>query len=111
MVIIRNKDGQEEDPGKIIDQMISHNAVAIFSKSYCPHCTKIKDFFTCNRVAFKHLELDLMGNQGVEIQRILKERTGQSTVPSVWALGKFIGKNKWKLIFEILVEDYINDHN
>jgi glutaredoxin 3 len=94
MSIIRNKDGQEEDPDKIIDQIISHNSVAIFTKTYCPHCTKIKDFFTRNRVAFKDLELDLMGNQGVEIQRILKERTGQSTVPSVWVLGKFIGKYK-----------------
>jgi len=101
MAIIRNKDGQEEDPGKIIDQMISHNTVAIFSKSYCPHCKRITDFFTGNRVAFKDLELDLMGNQGVEIQRILKERTEQSTVPSVWVLGKFIGKNKLKLMFEI----------
>ncbi len=94
MAVIRNKDGQEEDPDKIIDQIISHNSVAIFTKTYCPHCTKIKDFFTHNRVAFKDLELDLMGNQGVEIQKLLKERTGQSTVPSVWVLGKFIGKTK-----------------
>jgi hypothetical protein len=52
-------------------------------------------------VAFKDLELDLMGNQGVEIQTILKERTVQSTVPSVWVLGKFIGKHKLKIKFEI----------
>ena len=95
MAIIRDKDGQEEDPGKIIDQMISHNTVAIFSKSYCPHWTRLKEFFTDKRVAFKTLDLDLMGMQGAEIQAALKERTGQSSVPNVWVLRKFVGKNIW----------------
>ena len=89
---IRNKDGHEEEPGKVVDQMISENAVAIFSKSYCPFCTKVKDFFANKGIAFKSLELDLMGNQGADIQSVLLERTGQSTVPSVWVKEKFIGK-------------------
>ena len=91
---IYNKDGQEEDPSKIIDQIISHNTVAIFTKSYCPHCKRLKEFFTNKRVAFKTLDLDLMGMQGAEIQAVLKERTGQSSVPNVWVLRKFIGKNQ-----------------
>jgi len=31
--------------------------------------------------------------QGAEIQSLLKDRTGQSSVPNVWVLGKFTGKN------------------
>lgn len=89
---IRNKDGQEEEPGKVVDQMISENAVAIFSKSYCPFCTKVKDFFTNKGIAFKSIELDQMSTQGADIQSVLLERTGQSTVPSVWVKEKFIGK-------------------
>ena len=87
-----NKDGQEEEPSIIIDQMISRNTVAVFTKSYCPHCKRLKEFLTNKYVAFKSLDLDLMGTQGVEIQAALKERTGQSTVPSVWILKKFFGK-------------------
>lgn len=89
---IYNKDGQEEEPSKIIDQIISRNTVAIFTKSYCPHCKKLKEFLTNKRIAFKNLDLDLMGTQGMEIQAVLKEQTGQSTVPNVWVLKKFIGK-------------------
>jgi glutaredoxin 3 len=73
--------------------MISHNAVAIFTKSFCPHCKRLKEFFTNKRVTFKTLDLDLMGMQGAEIQSLLKDRTGQSSVPNVWVLGKFTGKN------------------
>ncbi len=87
-----NKDGKEENPSKIIDQMISHNTVAIFTKSFCPHCERLKEYFTDKRVAFKSLDLDLMGMQGAEIQAILKERTGQSSVPNFWALSTFLGK-------------------
>jgi glutaredoxin 3 len=89
---IHNKDGEEEDPFKIIDQIISRNTVAIFTKSFCPHCKRLKEFFADKHVAFKTLDLDLMGTQGVVVQAILKDRTGQSTVPSVWVFKKFIGK-------------------
>ncbi len=88
-----NKDGIEEKPEKIIDDMIQENAVAIFTKSYCPHCKTIKNFFTDKGIAFKTLDLDIMGAKGAEIQAILLDRTGQSTVPSVWINGKFIGNN------------------
>ncbi len=97
-----NKDGEEEDPFKIIEQIISRNTVAIFTKSYCPHCKRLKGYFTDKRVAFKTLDLDLMGMQGAEIQAILKERTGQSSVPNVWVLSKFLGKNLKIKLYELV---------
>ena len=87
-----SRDGQEEDHGKIIDRTIAENAVVIFSKSFCPFCAKIKEFFANKGIPYKNVDLDLMGNQGAEIQSELLERTGQSTVPSVWIKQKFIGK-------------------
>jgi glutaredoxin 3 len=92
MAPIRDKDGKEESPTKIIETMISENSVAIFSKSYCPYCTKVKDFFKSHGISFKAIELDTMDTQGAEIQSALLEKTGQSTVPSVWVNGKFIGE-------------------
>ena len=89
---LRNGDGDEESPSDVIDQMIAKNLVAIFSKTYCPHCAKIKEFFKSKNIEFQALELDIMGTQGKEIQATLLQRTGQSTVPNVWVNRKFIGK-------------------
>ena len=89
-----NHDGGEEDTDTIIDQMIADSTVAIFSKSYCPHCKKVKEFFTNNGISYTSVDLDIMGQIGAEIQSTLLQRTGQSTVPSVWVNQKFIGKSK-----------------
>lgn len=94
---IYNKEQQEEEPSKVINEMIEENKVTIFSKSFCPHCKKVKGFFNTNNIHFKALELDLMGIQGTKIQTILKERTGQTTVPNVWINGRFVGENSIRL--------------
>ena len=85
--------GQEQSAAQVVDAMVAENAVAIFSKSYCPFCTKVKDFFRDKKIAFKAIELDTIGDKGAEIQALLLERTNQSTVPSVWVNGKFIGES------------------
>jgi glutaredoxin len=87
---IRNN--REKDTSKIIDQTISENTVVIFSKTFCPFCVKIKELFASKGIPYKSVELDLMGKDGAEIQSALLEKTGQSTVPSVWIKQKFIGK-------------------
>jgi hypothetical protein len=70
MAPIRNKDGEEEAADKVIDLMIRENRVVIFSKTFCPFCTKIKDFFAGKGIAYMALELDTMGNQvGVHFRR------------------------------------------
>ena len=81
-----------EEPDKIIDDHVAQNQVAIFAKTFCKYSKKTKEFFTTKGIKFEALDLDTMGSQGVDIQAKLLERTGQSTVPSVWVNGKFIGK-------------------
>jgi glutaredoxin len=73
-----------------IKNYISANKVMIFSKTYCPYCKRVKDFFQQGKIPFGHLELDTIDN-GSEIQNELHKMTGQRTVPSVWINEKFIG--------------------
>jgi glutaredoxin 3 len=44
-------------------------------------------------VEFLVLELDQMGNEGIEIQRALFELTNQKSVPNVFVSGKHVGGN------------------
>ena len=76
----------------VVEQNVSTNAIMVFSKSYCPFCNKVKNLFKENGLAYKALELDLMGQLGVNIQATLLQKTGQKTVPSVFLDGSHIGK-------------------
>jgi thioredoxin reductase (NADPH) len=66
---------------------VKANKVAIFSKTFCPYCKKVKDLFRSMRVPFACVELDLLGNVGQKLQVILTQTTGQKTVPSVFIGG------------------------
>jgi arsenate reductase-like glutaredoxin family protein len=55
----------------VIDDMIKSNTVAIFSKTYCPYCKRIKEFFASKSIEFQALELDIMGQQGKDIQALI----------------------------------------
>ena len=81
-----------------IEDKVATNQVVIFAKSYCPYCMATKKRFQdqqrknkmmANPVIF---ELDKM-DTGEAIQEQLYAMTGQSTVPSVWINGKFVGGN------------------
>lgn len=72
---------------------IEKNKVVIFSKSYCPYCTKTKDLFSGLKVDGTVIfELDNMDN-GADIQAALLDMTGQRTVPNVFIKGKHVGGN------------------
>lgn len=72
---------------------IDSNNVVIFSKSYCPHCTKTKELFGGLKVDGTVIhELDQMDN-GADIQASLLDMTGQRTVPNVFIKGKHVGGN------------------
>lgn len=72
---------------------IESNTVVVFSKSYCPYCTKTKELFTSMGVDFKVHELDKMGDDGPELQMALFKMTGQKSVPNVFVKGQHIGGN------------------
>ena len=68
--------------------------VVIYSKTYCPYCTRTKSLFQSEfpDKNVKVFELDRM-EEGSSIQSDLQEMTGQRTVPSVWVKGNFVGGN------------------
>ena len=64
----------------------------IFSKSYCPFCTKTKALFAKLGAQVTAVELD-QDKEGPAIQAALLQATGQRTVPSVFVGGHHIGGN------------------
>jgi glutaredoxin 3 len=73
---------------KIIDE----NAVAVFSKSYCPYCNASKKLLDDSGAKYFAIELDQV-DDGSAIQAALKEISGQSTVPNIYIGQKHIGGN------------------
>ncbi|XP_036889924.1 thioredoxin reductase 3 isoform X2 [Sturnira hondurensis] len=63
--------------------LIEGNRVMIFSKSYCPHCTRVKELFSSLGVECKILELDRV-DDGASVQEVLSEITNQRTVPNIF---------------------------
>ncbi|XP_009988205.1 PREDICTED: glutaredoxin 2 [Tauraco erythrolophus] len=73
-----------------IQEIISDNCVAIFSKTTCSYCKMAKKIFEDMNVNYTAVELDLNPN-GSQFQDILEEKTGGRTVPRVFVNGTFIG--------------------
>eukprot|EP01091_Cochliopodium_minus_P011516 TRINITY_DN3281_c0_g1_i1.p1 TRINITY_DN3281_c0_g1~~TRINITY_DN3281_c0_g1_i1.p1 ORF type:complete len:101 (-),score=17.90 TRINITY_DN3281_c0_g1_i1:14-316(-) len=69
-------------------ELINNNGLVIFSKSWCPYCTKVKNLFKELGVLDKAkvLELDLLDN-GDKLGKELINIINKTSVPQV-----FIGK-------------------
>lgn len=76
---------------KINNLLLKHNAV-VFSKTYCPHCKRVKEILNTSiqNGQCKVLELDNL-KDGKDIQAVLAKMTKQSTVPNVFIRGQHIG--------------------
>ncbi|KAI2465139.1 putative glutaredoxin [Annulohypoxylon bovei var. microspora] len=72
--------------------IIDENAVAVFSKTFCPYCTASKRLLDSLGAKYKLVELDEVAD-GSEIQLALAEISGQRTVPNIWIGKKHIGGN------------------
>ncbi|KAI0870611.1 thioredoxin-like protein [Hypoxylon argillaceum] len=72
--------------------IIDENAVALFSKSYCPHCNASKKLLDSMGAKYFAIELDQV-DDGAAIQSALVEISGQRTVPNIYIGQKHIGGN------------------
>ena len=82
------------DAASVVDELLAAAAVAdrvaIFAKSYCPFCRKVRNaLLSCGTLPIV-VDIDLR-DDGNAIQLLLAERTGQKTVPSVFFGGNHIG--------------------
>jgi glutaredoxin 3 len=77
-----------------ITTIIKTNRVAVFSKSYCPHCAATKSSLTSAGVKFHLEELDKWAPGDMSAaQEWFAQNTGARTVPRVFIDGKCIGGN------------------
>ncbi|XP_062079369.1 monothiol glutaredoxin-S10 [Humulus lupulus] len=74
-----------------VKKTLEENPVVVYSKTWCSYSTEVKTLF--NRLGVEPLviELDEMGAQGPQLQKLLERLTGQHTVPNVFIGGKHIG--------------------
>ncbi|KAI1425228.1 putative glutaredoxin [Xylaria sp. FL1777] len=72
--------------------IIQENAVAVFSKSYCPYCQATKRLLDSEGAKYFAIELDQV-DDGAAIQAALAEISGQTTVPNIYIGQKHIGGN------------------
>jgi glutaredoxin 3 len=79
-------------PKETVDQLINNNKVVIFSKTYCPYCTKAKKiigkYLSGAKVVI--VELDQRPDGGA-LQDYLGQLTGARSVPRVFIGAQCIG--------------------
>jgi glutaredoxin 3 len=77
-----------------ISSIIKSNRVAVFSKTYCPHCAATKSALSNAGVKFHLEELDKWNNSDMTAaQDFFAQTTGAKTVPRVYINGNCIGGN------------------
>lgn len=70
---------------------VTENPVVVYSKTWCSYSSEVKSLFKKLGVEPLVIELDEMGAQGPQVQKLLERLTGQHTVPNVFIGGKHIG--------------------
>jgi len=83
------------------DEIIKNNKVVVFTSSTCPYCVEAISELKKSSITFK--EVVATSSQ----REWLKNKTGQSSVPSGWINGEFIGgcndgPQKWMGILPLL---------
>ncbi|KAG8640278.1 hypothetical protein MANES_13G042100v8 [Manihot esculenta] len=70
-----------------IKKTVAENPVVVYSKTWCSYSSEVKTLFKKLGAEPLVIELDELGPQGPQLQKVLERLTGQHTVPNV-----FIGK-------------------
>jgi len=67
------------------------NPCIVYSKTYCPYCSDVKDLFEKQlKIDAKIIELDTLAD-GDDVQAALSEVSGMRTVPQVFVGGELVG--------------------
>ncbi|XP_031404344.1 monothiol glutaredoxin-S10-like [Punica granatum] len=74
-----------------VKKTLSENPVVVYSKTWCSYSSEVKALFKRLGVDPLVIELDELGPQGPQLQKLLERLTGQHTVPNVFIGGKHIG--------------------
>ncbi|KAJ9564893.1 hypothetical protein OSB04_000859 [Centaurea solstitialis] len=74
-----------------VKKTVTDNPVVVYSKTWCSYSSEVKSLFNRLGVQPHVIELDQLGAQGPQLQKVLERLTGQHTVPNVFIGGKHIG--------------------
>uniref|UniRef100_A0A8C5P332 Thioredoxin reductase 3 n=1 Tax=Jaculus jaculus TaxID=51337 RepID=A0A8C5P332_JACJA len=106
-----------EELRRRLRDLIEGNRVMIFSKSYCPHSTRVKELFSSLGVDYNILELDQV-DDGANFQEVLSEITNQKTVPNIFVNKVHVGgcdrtfqAHQNGLLQKLLQEDSAHDYD
>ena len=75
---------------EITKQAIDSNAIMVFSKTFCPYCSRAKNALSELNLKYEVYELDVRSD-GDAIQKALLDMTGQRTVPNIFVKGNHVG--------------------
>ncbi|KAJ6956584.1 hypothetical protein NC652_007607 [Populus alba x Populus x berolinensis] len=67
-----------------VKKTVAENPVVVYSKTWCSYSSEVKSLFKRLNVDPLVVELDELGAQGPQIQKVLERLTGQHTVPNVF---------------------------
>ncbi|KAJ9697098.1 hypothetical protein PVL29_009038 [Vitis rotundifolia] len=67
-----------------VKKTVEENPVVVYSKTWCSYSSEVKSLFKRLGVEPFVIELDEMGPQGPQLQKVLERLTGQHTVPNVF---------------------------
>ncbi|KAK2657086.1 hypothetical protein Ddye_010138 [Dipteronia dyeriana] len=73
-----------------VQNSIFSNKIVMFSKSYCPYCSRAKHIFAELHEKPFVVELDLR-DDGAQIMYVLLDLVGRRTVPQIFVNGKHVG--------------------
>jgi glutaredoxin 3 len=77
-----------------LTQIVKNNRVAVFAKSYCPHCNATKASLNAAGVKYHNEDLDKWAAVDMEAaQEYFHATTGARTVPRIYIDGICIGGN------------------
>ena len=96
----------------VISDLFATHKVVIFSKSFCPYCSKSKSTFQKTGVQVHVVELDKRPD-GPGLQEDISKLSGIKTVPQTFLDGKFIGDNSQitKLYDTGKLTEMLKEHN
>ncbi|KAJ6339033.1 hypothetical protein OIU76_008488, partial [Salix suchowensis] len=67
-----------------VKKTVAENPVVVYSKTWCSYSFEVKSLLKRLNVDPLVVELDELGAQGPQIQKVLERLTGQHTVPNVF---------------------------
>ena len=78
-----------------VEQITAEKPVVMFSLEWCEFCWSVRKLFEAAGISYETIDLDSVAyqkdNLGGEMRHVLREKTGQPTIPQIFVNGEHIG--------------------